>query len=128
MIDVSGIEYDFLPSVLWVIVPVGILFAVTALDEVFGWGDVGFVTLGVGLLYLIFGSFLVIGLQSATAVGQEESRITTDQLSDQGFSRVVLDWGGKSFTASLDGQYFEGVLHPVGDYKYQVLEVGEVKP
>lgn len=132
MIDVSGIEYDFLPSVLWtigVILAGGVLlgFGIKYFDRPWSaaLGAPGAV-LGIG--GLIFGPLLIIGSQASSAVEQQERVIVKEQLSDQGFSRVDLDWSGKTFTASVDGEYFEGLLHPVGDYKYQVLTVEEVKP
>lgn len=132
MIDVSGIEYDFLPSVLWTI---GIVLAGATLlgfgIKFFGedWsvylGAPGVVLLILGLL---FGPLGIIGAQAESAVTGEETSLATEQLSDQGFDRLDLNWEGKTFTASVEGKFFEGVLHPQGDYKYQVLEVGEVKP
>lgn len=128
MIDVSGIEYDFLPSVLWVvgIVLVGaVLFGVGLYKDHAGFGVPGLIlTLG----GLVFGSTLIIVTPANTYVASERHQVIKEQLSDQGFSRVDLNWSDKTFTASVDGEYFEGLLHPIGDYKYQVLEVGEVKP
>lgn len=132
MIDVSGIEYDFLPSVLWVlgVIVVGVGLLVWSYKrEGEDWSEALFVA---GVLAVIFsltiGPLTAIFYQADTSVTKQERAIVKEQLSDQGFSRVDLNWEGKTFTASVDGEYFEGLLHPVGDYKYQVLEVGEVKP
>ena len=128
MIDVSGIEYDFLPSVLWTVGLMGLCisaFIVGLRNFDKGWS----VFPGVlGLVGTAAVPLLVLLAAPSSYVGQAEIEKVSEQLSDQGFSRVDLDWNGKTFTASLDGQFFEGVLHPVGEYEYQVLEVGEVKP
>lgn len=132
MIDVSGIEYNFLPSVLWTVpfIPVGVLLILWANKNTYEeWAPAPGV---IGVISLLWGALLgpvtLMGALPGQVIASETYRVTTEQLSDQGFSRVDLDWEGKSFTASLDGQYFEGVLHPVGDYRYQVLAVEEVKP
>lgn len=132
MIDVSGIEYDFLPSVLWTVpfIVAGVLLILLANKYTYEtWavapGVVGVFSVAWGVL---LGPFVLMTVLPEEQVAQQESRLASEQLSDQGFDRLDLNWAGKTFTASLDGQYFEGLLHPVGDYKYQVLEVGEVKP
>lgn len=132
MIDVSGIEYDFLPSVLWVvgIVVVGLgLFIFAAFFEDEWWaaipGVLGMVTVIGGAM---FGVALGIVMQADVAVSSEEATRVTEQLTEQGYDRLKLDWDNKEFTASVDGEFFEGLLHPLGDYTYQVLEIGEVKP
>lgn len=132
MIDVRGIEYDFLPSVLWMlgVFLTGVVILIWSYRREGKSGEMPLFSLGLTLTLgsLILGIPLVIGIQASDYVNNREYQLVDEQLSDQGFSRVDLDWEGKTFTASLDGQYFEGLLRPVGDYKYQVLEVGEVKP
>lgn len=128
MIDVSGIEYDFLPSVLWTVGLMGLCIAafILGVKNFEKWwsafpGALGIVGTAVVPLMLLL-------IAPSSYMGHAEIERVTEQLSDQGFSRVDLNWEGKTFTASVDGEYFEGLLHPVGDYKYQVLEVGEVTP
>lgn len=132
MIDVSGIKYDFLPSVLWTapFIVVGVLLILLANKYTY---ETWAVAPGiVGVFAVAWGALLgpvgLIAIIPGEQVAQIEYGIAAEQLSDQGFSRVDLNWEGRTFTASVDGEYFEGLLHPVGDYKYQVLEVGEVKP
>lgn len=130
MIDVSGIEYDFLPSVLCVvgIVAVGLgLFIFAAIFENEWWaafpGVLGMVTVIGGAM---FGGAFGIGMQADMAVRSEETSRATEQLKDQGYDRLSLDWYNKTFTSSVEGEFFEGVLHPLGNYTYQVLEIGEI--
>ena len=110
MIDVSGIEYDFLPSVLWVLIPTLLCFTVVAVilksgtlyDEVWIGGVFAFALAG-GIVTLVMGGLLGVGAASRQAVAQEESAIASEQLADQGFDRLDLNWSGKTFTASVEG-------------------------
>lgn len=128
MIDVSGIEYDFLPSVLWTVglMGFGISSFIVGVRNFEKWWS-GFPGV-LGIIVAVATPFLLLGAVPSSEVSDVKMRMVEEQLSDQGFSRVDLDWAGKTFTASVDGEYFEGLLHPVGDYKYQVLTVEEVKP
>jgi hypothetical protein len=132
MIDVSGIEYDFLPSVLWTIgfIVVGVALAWVGIANFDEWwaslvGPIGIV---LTLLGVIGGPLVIIGQQAGEAVSSEETRLATEQLKEQGYDRLSLDWENKTFTSSVEGEFFEGILHPQGNYTYQVLEVGEVAP
>ena len=132
MIDVSGIEYDFLPSVLWAVgvVFVGLILTWVGAANLGEWwadivGPVGIV-LAVGGVTL--GGMLGIFMQADVAVSSEEASLATEQLKEQGYDRLSLDWYNKTFTSSVEGEFFEGVLHPLGNYTYQVLEIGEVNP
>lgn len=131
MIDVSGIEYDFLPSVLWVVGIVFIGLALVALGVVFEdewWSATSGV---IGILAAVGGTFFGgafgIGWQADEAVRGEETRIATEQLTEHGFDRLKLDWDNKEFTASVEGEFFEGVLHAQGKHTYQILEVTKVE-
>lgn len=132
MIDVSGIEYDFLPSVLWVvgILVVGIVLSLVGITN-FGewWADiVGPSGISITIITLVIGPLVIISGQSDVAVRSEEASLATEQLTEQGYDRMSLDWDNKTFTSSVEGEFFEGVLHPLGNYTYQVLEIGEVNP
>lgn len=130
MIDVSGIEYDFLPSVLWTVpfIVVGVLLILWANKNTYEeWAPLPGIIGALALIWGVFaGPLFLMGMIPSEQLYAQEANLAREQLSDQGFSRVDLDWTGKTFTASLDGEYFEGLLHPVGDYKYQVLTVEEV--
>lgn len=132
MVDVSGIEYDFLPSVLWVVgvVVVGVVLLVVGVCIFDEWWSSFFGVPGILLLLfgLIGGPFGVIGWQADMAVRSEEASLATEQLKEQGYDRLSLDWDNKTFTSSVEGEFFEGILHPQGNYTYQVLEIGEVTP
>ena len=132
MIDVSGIEYDFLPSVLWVVgvVFVGLILTWVGAANLGEWwasivGPIGIILAVVGVT---FGGMLGIFMQADVAVSSEEASLAAEQLKEQGYDRLSLDWGNKTFTSSVEGEFFEGILHPLGDYTYQVLEIGEVTP
>lgn len=122
IIDISGIEYDFLPSVLWVCGILAIFIAMILVSVIydsenwFGFGLAGFA------FTIIFGVTLGIGVQAEDYVTKQEQIIVTEQLEAGGYDNIYLT-GLKQFTASKDGVYVAGTLYQVGDYEYKVVEV-----
>lgn len=125
MIDISGIEYNFWPSIFWVagIISVGVLLGI--LDEIYD-----------NLFLSVMGSILVVGgvfigglvgiwLQADIYVQGEEKRIATEQLIKQGYDNIDLSTvrNGETFTSSVDGAYFRGVLVSEGEYTFKIVEV-----
>lgn len=123
MIDLSGIEYDFLPNVLWVVIPLLVFAALAAVGFLLDWEETGVTGLAFFILWGLFGSLISLGAIPEGQVEEEEKARTVTQLEAMGFEQVTLR--GKSFTASLDGAYFSGGLMPLGEYKYQVVEKKE---
>lgn len=128
MIDLSGIEYNFLPGLLWWLVPVAV--AVAILIWVFDTGREGNeggeflagMSFVLGGVWLLIGGPIMLGMLPSTYVEAEEERMTIEQLEEQGFANVNLE-GGRKFTASVDGQYFRGALVHDHEYTYQVVEL-----
>lgn len=128
MVDLSGIEYNFLPGLLWWIVPVAItvgylwwMFA-TLREGSNTWGAIGGIFAVFGGVWMLAGGLILLGGVPSRYVEAEEKRMTIEQLEEQGFANVSLEWGRK-FTASLDGQYFRGALVHDSEYRYQIVEL-----
>lgn len=128
MIDLSGIEYNFLPGLLWWLIPVGVVVAylwwmfATNREYSNPWELIGGVVLISGGAWLTAGGLIMLGAVPSTYVDRIEKSMTIEQLEEQGFTNVSLD-GGRKFTASVDGQYFRGALVHDHEYTYQVVEL-----
>lgn len=64
----------------------------------------------------------MLGAVPSTSVEAKETRMTIEQLEEQGFANVSLE-GGRKFTASVGGQYFRGALVHDHEYTYQIVEL-----
>lgn len=128
MIDLSGIEYNFLPGLLWWLVPVAV--AVAYLWWMFAtdrqnrdpWELIGVFTFFFGGVWMLAGGPIMLGVVPSSHVKQVEKSMTIEQLEDQGFANVSLN-GNRKFTASVDGQYFRGALVHDHEYTYQIVEL-----
>lgn len=127
MIDVSGIEWNWGASVGWWLITVGILVVVGILawlllnDSYLGESiATGFIS-GAFVWFLVIGLIAMLVIPESEVAAQEE-QIATEQLNEQGFEHVEMQ-RLEGFTASKDGEYFQGLLHSVGDHKYQIVEV-----
>lgn len=128
MIDLSGIEYNFLPGLLWWLVPVAIavgylwwMFA-THREESNFWGNTGVLFFVFGVGWLIVGGTIMLVAVPSSYVANVEKTMSIEQLESQGFANVDLD-SDRKFTASVDGQYFRGALVHDHEYTYQVVEL-----
>lgn len=121
-VDVSGIEYNWLPDILWWwLVPVAVIIFVAAAFYMLASEAVAEVTVFLAGLWFFVGMFFALVLGPTAGVFREECERVTAQLEEQGYENVTLEWRD-SFTASKEGKYFKGVFHYVGDKKYQVLD------
>lgn len=128
MIDLSGIEYNFLPGLLWWLVPVAIAAAflwwvfTTYGEDRNLWTALGAIVLLVGGVWTLTGWAIMLGVVPSSYVEAEKERMIVEQLESQGFANVDLD-SGRKFTASVDGQYFRGALVHDSEYRYQIVEL-----
>ena len=128
MIDLSGIEYNFLPGLLWWLVPVAVAVGyhwwmfTTHREESNFWGNTGVLFFVFGVAWLIVGGTIMLGAVPSSYVANVEKTMSIEQLESQGFANVDLD-SGRKFTASVDGQYFRGALVHDHEYTYQVVEL-----
>ena len=128
MIGISGVEYNFLPGLLWWLVPVAVAVAylwwmfATNRDESNLWGNLSACFFVFGGTWLIAGGLVMLVAVPSTYVEAEEKRMTIEQLEEQGFANVSLE-GDRKFTASVDGQYFRGALVHDHEYTYQIVEL-----
>ncbi len=128
MVDLSGIEYNFLPGWLWWLVPVAIavfylwwMFA-THREESRLWGNIGGFFVVFGGAWLLLGGLIMLESVPSAYVNSVEKRMTLEQLESQGFANVDLN-SNRKFTASVDGQYFRGALVHDSEYRYQIVEL-----
>lgn len=128
MIDLSGIEYNFLPGLLCWLVPVAVAVAylwwmfATNREESNFWGNTGVFFSVFGVVWLLAGGLIMLVAVPSSYIEAEEKRMTIEQLEDQGFANVSLN-GNRKFTASVDGQYFRGALVHDHEHVYQVVEL-----
>lgn len=120
-VDVSGIEYNWLPGILWWLVPVAVIIFVAVVFYMLAAEAVAEVVVILAGLWFFLGMVFALVLGPVKGVYSEEYKLVTTQLEEQGYENVTLKWRD-SFTASREGKYFKGVFHYVGDNKYRVLD------
>lgn len=123
MIDLSGIEYNFIPGLLVWLVPVGV--AVSYLWWMFATGRdtvIGALCFVFGGVWLLTGGPIMLAAVPSAYVDQIERSMTVVQLEEQGFANISMKYDRK-FTASRDGVYFRGALVQDHGHVYQVVEL-----
>lgn len=128
MIDLSGIEYNFLPGLLWWLIPLEVagvylwwMFKTNRQDNTVT-GFIGAMFIVLGGVYLLTGWIAFLWTAPEEYVNAEEKRMTIEQLEEQGFANIELTQDRK-FTASVNGEYFRGALAHDHGYVYQVVEL-----
>lgn len=117
--------YDF--TAVWVIGIITAVLLAWAIISAVGvsrkwWDDwVAGVSWFVTIVFFVLG-FLMSALPAPGSIHDAKvDAATVEALEEIGFERVNLS--GDRFVASLDGEYFEGILSETDPYTYQVNEV-----
>lgn len=121
-------EIDPAPYVWWpwllLLIPIAAITICLLVPEDHGWqGPVFAVSVGGGVFFAV-----LYGVVFAPEAQEEQNRVQkVEELENLGFQNVDLLPHETQFTASRGGDYYRGVLTPLGDHKYQVNEIVEGK-
>lgn len=121
MIDLSGIEWNWGLSFAWWLVPVAVSAVLLWVAVIVDKEWLAITSIFLGVLWLVIGGVWSTHVNPSNSIESQEESMTIQQLEEQGFDHVNLS--GSKFTASKDGQFFQGTLFSLGDDKYQVVEV-----
>lgn len=128
--------FDF--TVLWwgVGITVAVLlaglvcFAISRGDEWSGWFYAGQVLCALSFFAAAVGCGLISGMIGSMTYDKKTEALKEQALEDVGFEHVDVD-NYNNFTASLDGEYFQGELWRIeprdGVYTYKIVEKVELK-
>lgn len=128
-ISVIDPGWDFMPLVITGSIAAFLLLIAT-LVSVLEYNDVFYddtswvwaVAIPLSIIVVLVGG---VFFQAATYENRLNDRVI-EALEDQGFKNVDMDSNQSGFTASLDGEYFDGVLIEVGDLEWQIAEIKAV--
>ncbi|UVG35246.1 membrane protein [Microbacterium phage Cece] len=109
-------------AIIGVVILVAIFLTIMGRNA-WNWRDDSYSTLwGIVPVLFVFVSF-VCGSTMSNVNTERRNVNTVSVLEEAGFEQVSYDDESKTFTASKDGAYFNGILVYIEDNTYQILEV-----